>query len=38
VASGTSTSGRIAIGLVLVALLGVGGGIGLYLTRDTTGV
>jgi hypothetical protein len=24
-----------AVGLVLVVLLGVGGGVGLYLTRDT---
>jgi hypothetical protein len=28
----------IVLGLVLVVLLGVGGGVGLYLTRDTGGV
>jgi hypothetical protein len=30
-----STTSRVVIAFVLVVLLGVGGGIGLYLTRDT---
>jgi hypothetical protein len=36
--SGTSTTSLAVIGLVLVVLLGIGGAVGLYLTRDTTAV
>jgi hypothetical protein len=35
---GTSGGSILALGFVLVVLLGVGGGVGLYLTRDTSAV
>jgi hypothetical protein len=37
-AGGTSTTSLAVIGFVLVILLGVGGVVGLYLTRDTSPV
>jgi hypothetical protein len=33
--NGTSTRSIAVLGVVLVILLGAGGGVGLYLTRDT---